>query len=112
MRLEMDIAMNDTELCDSDAVVSALDALHAALTEDLEALEDRIRLAGQAMTADSIQAQQDIAELHEARTGLHSGLASIAEVLGWLQWKIAEDAEGNVAMAAHPLPTLHGFSIH
>lgn len=104
--------MKNMESCDNDDVLAALDALHSALTDDLEQVEARIAAAGHAPAMPVPPESGDIAELLEARTGLHGGLASIAEVLGWFQWKIEQDAEGEVAVSIQPLPTLRGCSVH
>lgn len=96
---------------DADDVESALHVLHSALTDDLEELEARIRSASQTV-AGPAQADPAISEYHVARTALHSGLASIAEVLGWIQWKTEDEPDGEVAVALQPLPTLRGCSIH
>lgn len=92
-------------------VVAALQALHLALSCDLDDVESRIgALAGADELDDA--AVDRLTEYCAARTALHSGLASIAEVLGWVQFKIEEDAEGEVAAAIQPLPTVRGCSIH
>ena len=99
--------MNEVKIYDTDDAIAVLDALHAALTDDLKELEARLK-AGQ----DEDDDEDEVTRQHEARTLLHSGLASIAEVLGWIEWKTEEDPEGEVAAALHPLPTLRGCSIH
>jgi chromosome segregation ATPase len=101
MRLETEIAMNDGDPYEMDAAVAALDALHSALTDDLEELEARIRTEDHSIT-----------QYQEARTSLHSALASIAEVLGWIQWKTEEEPDGELAVALLPLPTSGGYLIH
>lgn len=106
------IVMNDGESYDMDDAVAALQALHAALTCDLEELETKILALGYSTIVASMPDNQKIAEYHEARAALHSGLSSIAEVLAWIQWKTEEDPEGDVAVAIQPLPTLRGYSIH
>jgi len=104
--------MNAAETYNMDDAVAALDALHAALTDDLEALEAQMRASSGPVTdlsaAQTIQATDHC----EARAALHSGLASIAEVLAWIQWKVEADPEGEVAVAIQPLPTLRGSLIH
>jgi len=104
--------MNHVEIYDADDAVAAMQALHSALTDDLEALESRILALGHATTFVPTDGHPDLAEYFEARTALHSGLASIAEVLAWIQAKTEEDPEGEVACAIQPLPTLRGGSIH
>jgi hypothetical protein len=96
-------AMNE-ESYDMDDAVAAIEALHDALTSDLEELETRIRALG--------DSNPEVSEYVEARASLHSGLASIAEVLAWIQLKTEEDPEGDVAVALQPLPKLRGCVIH
>ena len=97
---------------DADDVEAALHVLHSALMDDLEELEARISAAAGAMTTMPAQASPEMSEYHVARTALHSGMVSIAEVLGWIQWKTEEEPDGAVAAAFQPLPTLRGCSIH
>lgn len=104
--------MNAAETYDMDDAVAALDALHAALTDDLEILEAQMRTAGEPATSLQVEGTSLIAEQVEARTALHSGLASIAEVLAWIRFKTEEEPEGDVAVALQPLPTLRGSLIH
>jgi len=94
--------MHNGEFYETDDAITTLHALHAALTHDLEELQQRIPgLDG-----------QRLAEHLAARTSLHSGLASIAEVLAWIECKTEDDPAGDVAVAIEPLPTLRGCSIH
>lgn len=102
----------DRETHDADDVEAALHALHSALTDDLEDLETKMRSATRSMTAEPFEDETDLHEYHVARAALHSGLASIAEVLGWIQWKTDEAPDGDVAVSLVPLPTLRGYSIH
>lgn len=104
--------MNDDESYDMDDAVAAIEVLHAALTFDLEELEKKIIALGHSMTAVPLSDDQEISEYYAARTALHSGLSSIAEVLAWIEWKTEEDPEGDVAVAIQPLPTLRGCLIH
>ena len=104
--------MDDGELYETADVVEAMQALHSALTDDLEDLEKRICAIARADTAASAHEAQDMTEYYDARTALHSGLASITEVLGWIQWKTEEEPEGDIAVALQPLPTLRGCSVH
>lgn len=104
--------MNAEEAYDMDDAVAALDALHAALTDDLEVLEAQMRLAPQPGTLLPDEHTNAMSEHVEARTALHSGLASIAEVLAWIRFKTEVDPEGDVAVALQPLPTLRGCQIH
>ncbi|MGO4477431.1 hypothetical protein AB4Z32_14380 [Massilia sp. 2TAF26] len=112
MRLKTEITMNDREPYDTDDAVAALHALHSALADDLEELEARISALDPSLAAVALQERHQMANLVEARTALYSGLASIEEVLGWVQWKTEEDPEGDVAVAMQPLPTLRGYSVH
>ena len=113
MRLETEIAMNNGDPYEMDAAVAALDALHAALTDDLEELEARIRMEDHSIIlAEPVQDTSRMAEYHEARTALLSALASIAEVLGWIQWKSEDEPDGELAVALLPLPTSGGYLIH
>lgn len=104
--------MNDGDSYDMDDAVAAMQVLHAALTSDLEELETKILALGHSMTVLPTPDNQELFDYYEARTALHSGLCSIAEVLAWIQWKTEEDPEGDVAIAVQPLPTLRGYSIH
>jgi len=107
--------MNDETTYDMDDAVAALEALHAALTDDLEDVEAKIRALGHSILirpAPAPDAEDVAAGYYEARTALHSGLASIAEVLAWIACKTEDDPEGDVAIATQPLPTLRGYSIH
>lgn len=106
--------MNDETTYDMDDAVAALEALHAALTCDLEDVEAKIRALGHTIVVRpaSTPDTADAANCYEARAILHSGLASIAEVLAWIACKTEDDPEGDVAVAIQPLPTLRGYSIH
>jgi hypothetical protein len=112
MRLETEIAMNDGGPYEMEAAVAALDALHSALTDDLEELETRIRMEAHSIIFAPVQDTPRMTQYHEARTALHSALASIAEVLGWIQWKSEEEPDGELAVALSPLPTSGGYWIH
>lgn len=103
--------MNE-ESYDMDDAVAAIEALHDALTCDLEELETRIRAQGYSIVLVREPDNVEIAEYYEARASLHSGLASIAEVLAWIQLKTEEDPEGDVAVALQPLPKVRGCVIH
>jgi hypothetical protein len=103
--------MNDISY-DMDDAVAAMEVLHAALTFDLKELETKILALGQSVTAVPPPDDGELADYYAARASLHSGLASIAEVLAWIQCKTEEDPEGDVAVAIQPLPTLRGCSIH
>ena len=105
-------AMNDGKFYDLDNVVAAMEVLHAALTYDLEELETNIRALGHSTVVVPTHDNVELSEHYEARTALHSGLSSIAEVMAWIQWKTEEDPEGDVAVAVQPFPSLRGCSIH
>lgn len=102
--------MNDMDLCDTEIVVTVLQALQDEMTADLADLESRIGTGRGAIRIDP--ADGDLEELRTARIALHSGLASIREVLGWIEWITETDPEGETAVAAQPLPTALGFPIH
>src|SRR5438128_523790 len=93
--LETGIGMNDLDVYDMDDAVAALEALHCALTYDLKVLEARIRKEQLPFTDAAAPDEHQVTSHDEARTLLHSGLASITEVLGWIQWKTEEDPEGD-----------------
>jgi hypothetical protein len=113
MRLETEIAMNNGDPYEVDAAVAALDALHAALTDDLAELEARIRMEDHSIhLAAPVQDTPQMSQYHEARTALHSALASIAEVLGWIQWKTEDEPDGELAVALLPRPTSGGYLVH
>jgi hypothetical protein len=103
--------MNE-ESYDMDDAVAAIEALHGALTSDLEELEMRIRARDHSIVLVPEPDNLEISEYYEARASLHSGLASIAEVLAWIQLKTEDDPEGDVAVALQPLPKVRGCVIH
>ncbi|KQV40915.1 hypothetical protein ASC93_17095 [Massilia sp. Root335] len=104
--------MDDAISYDMDDAVAAMEVLHAALTFDLKELEAKILALGHSVTAVPVSDDRELSDYYATRASLHSGLASIAEVLAWIQWKTEEDPEGDVAVAIQPLPTLRGCSIH
>jgi hypothetical protein len=104
--------MNNAQTYETDDAVEVLDALHCALTSDLEELEARIGALDSGATPMSEHDKQAMAQCRDARTALHSGLASIAEVLGWIEWKTEQEPDGDIALARQPLPTLRGYLIH
>lgn len=105
--------MNNGDHYEMDAVLAALDALHSALTDDLEDLEARIRMEDHSiMIAAPVEDTPRMTEYHEARTALHSALASIAEVLAWIHWKSEDEPDGELAVAHLPRPTSGGYLIH
>jgi len=103
--------MNE-ESYDMDDAVAAIEALHDVLSSDLEELEARIRALGHSIVLGPAPDNPEASEFYEARASLHSGLASIAEVLAWIQLKTEEDPDGEVAVALQPLPKLRGCVIH
>lgn len=103
--------MNE-ESYDMDDAVAAIEALHEALTSDLEEVEMRIRAQAHSIVLVPEPDNLEISGYYEARTSLHSGLASIAEVLAWIQLKTEDDPEGDVAVALQPLPKVRGYVIH
>ena len=104
--------MNNGQSYDMDDAVAAMEVLHASLTGDLEELEAKILALGHPSIFVPPPGDQTLSEYFEARTALHSGLASIAEVLAWIQWKVEEEPEGDVAIGIEALPKLRGCSIH
>ena len=104
--------MNDMDMCDTELVVTVLQALQEEMTADLADLEHRIGTVPDAIRVDPPHAGGELDELRTARTALHSGLASIREVLGWIEWITEKDPEGETSIAAQPLPTALGFPIH
>lgn len=102
----------ETEVYDTDDAVTLLQALHAALSADLDILETRIRALARQAPGDADKMSQEQAAFFEARTGLHSGLASITEVLAWIEWKIEEDPEGDIATVMQHPSELRGCVIH
>lgn len=112
--------MNELEKRDTDMVMTVLEALQAEMTADLDDLQNEIRSVGEAVEAGAEtggeSGTESLDDLLAARTALHSGLASIREVLGWIDWiterKEEEEAEGDSTMATLPLPSALGFPIH
>lgn len=91
--------MTNIERSDLELAASALDALYSELRADLGALEGQIDAGS--------HDHAELADMQTARTALHSGMASIQEVLGWLLW-VEEEAD----CAQRPLPAPHGVPIH
>ncbi|MBB3223974.1 hypothetical protein [Pseudoduganella umbonata] len=104
--------MNDMDMCDTELVVTVLQALQDEMTADLADLEHRIGAVPEVISIDPAHTGGKLEELRSARTALHSGLASIREVLGWIEWITENDPEGETSVAAQPLPTALGFPIH
>jgi hypothetical protein len=104
--------MDEMDIADTEMVVTVLEALQDEMTADLAALESRIRAAPDAIRIAPVQDSSELEELRTARTALHSGLASIREVLGWIEWMTEKDPEGETSIAAQPLPTVLDFPIH
>ena len=98
--------MNNTERGDVEIATCALEALYSEMHADLGTLDGQIdslrEEGGEAATHTA-----ELAEMHTARTALHSGMASIHEVLGWLLW-----VDPDAAAAMRPLPQLRGVPIH
>jgi phage shock protein A len=104
--------MNDTETDETADTVEVLDALHCALSTDLEDLETQIAALDSGRCELSATDAHAIAQYRNARTALHSGLASIAEVLGWIEWKTEQEPDGAIAIAVQALWTSRGYLIH
>jgi hypothetical protein len=104
--------MEKMDLGDTTDAVSSMQALRELLTEDLDDIESRIRELAQSSLATSQEAISEMQVYYVARAALYSGLASINEVLGWVHFVAAKDAEGNVAEVVKSLPTVPVFSIH
>ncbi|QBE62273.1 hypothetical protein [Pseudoduganella lutea] len=104
--------MNEADLSDTEMVVTVLQALQEEMTADLADLESRIREGTGDIRAEATDGDGEQAELRTARTAIHSGLASIREVLGWIEWIAETDPESKVSIAAQPLPTELTFPIH
>jgi hypothetical protein len=110
------IRMSEMEKHDTDMVMTVLEALQAEMTADLDELQNEIRSAGEAAGTGPDDGPGNLGDLMAARTALHSGLASIREVLGWIDWITERDAEqeaeGSNAVVTLPLPSALGFPIH
>ncbi|QGZ40454.1 hypothetical protein IP92_03324 [Pseudoduganella flava] len=94
--------MSDTERDEMEIAACALEALYAEMHADLGTLDGQI----DSWSADAVDTAE-LAELHTARTALHSGMASIQEVLGWLLW-----VDPDAAPTVRPPPLLRGAAIH
>jgi hypothetical protein len=99
-------------MADTEMVVTVLEALQEEMTADLADLEKRIRAIPETIWISPAYGSGEMAQMRTAVTALHSGLASIREVLGWIEWMAESDPEGETAIAAQPLPTALGFPIH
>lgn len=104
--------MDKMDLCNASDAVSSMQALRAALTEELDDIENRIHELAQSSLATSESGTSDMQVYCVARAALYSGLASINEVLGWVRLMAAQDSEGNVAEVVRSLPTVPVFSVH
>lgn len=104
--------MDEIDISDTEMVVTVLEALQEEMTADLGDLEGRIRAIPEVIQLSPEHVSGELAELRTAVTALHSGLASIREVLGWIEWMAEKDPEGETSIAAQPLPTALGFPIH
>jgi hypothetical protein len=106
------LTMEKMDLVDTTDAVSSMQALRAALTEELDDVESRIQELAQSSSATSESGISEMQVYYVARAALYGGLASINEVLGWVHLMAAKDAEGNVAEVVKSLPTVPVFSIH
>ena len=104
--------MDEMDIADTEMVVTVLEALQEEMTADLADLEGRIGAVPEGIWIAPAYNSGELEELRTARTALHSGLASIREVLGWIAWITEKDPEGETSVAAQPLPTELGFPIH
>lgn len=104
--------MNELENSDTDAVIAVLQALQEEMTADLADMERRLGAVPDPAQASPPQPGTELDELRTARVALYSGLASIREVLGWIEWITEKDPEEETSVAAQPLPTSLGFPIH
>jgi len=104
--------MEKMDLCDASDAIFSMQALRAGLTEELDDIENSIHELAQSPLATSDSGISEMQVYYVARAALHSGLASINEVLGWVRLMAAQDSEGNVAKVVKSLPTVPTFSIH
>lgn len=91
---------------------SSMQALRNALATDLDEIESRIHQ----LTASQVSSYQEVADEMQiclkARAALHSGLASITDVLGWVHLLTEKDAHGNEIVTVQSLPTVPILSIN
>jgi hypothetical protein len=105
-------SMNNTQIYETADTVEVLDALHCALSTDLADLEAQIAALDSGMCEPSASDEHASTQYRHARTALHSGLASIAEVLGWIEWKTEQEPDGAIAIAVQALSTSRGYLVH
>jgi hypothetical protein len=108
----MEFAMETIDICNADAAMSGMQALHAAMTLELGTIEQRMEALAESQVAQSASAIEEMSVYHVARAALYSGLAGINEILGWVHLMTEKDPEGNVFDAIKALPTVPAFSIH
>ncbi|WP_338758839.1 hypothetical protein [Massilia sp. METH4] len=104
--------MNELEKHDTDSVMAVLAALQAEMAADLDELQNEIRVVAEAEGNAPESGDSTLSELLAARTALHSGLASIREVCGWIDWIMERDAEEDATPVTMPLPGALGSPIH
>jgi hypothetical protein len=105
--------METIAICEADAAMSSMQALHSAMTLELGTIEQRIEaLAASAASAEYVAGNEEMSVYDVTRAALYSGLASINEILGWVQLLTEKDPEGNVFESVKALPTVTVFSIH
>lgn len=98
----------------SDAVeaVSSMRALRMTLTDDLDDIEDSIYELSQSGRADAENGLDELRVYCVARAALYSGLASINEVLGWVNLMAEKDPAGTAADLLQSLPVVAVPSIN
>jgi len=104
--------MEKIDIRDTDAAMSSMQALHSAMTLELDHVEQRMDTLAESPTAQSVSSIEEMSVYYVARAALYSGLASINEILGWVHLMTEKDSEGNISDAVKALPTLQVFSIH
>lgn len=97
---------------DADAAMSSMQALHSAMTLDLDDIEQRMALLADSAAASSASGIDEMSVYYVARAALYSGLASINEILGWVHLMTEKDSEGNVREEVRSLPIVPVSSIH
>src|SRR5437762_931498 len=97
---------------DAGDAVSSMQSLRLAMTADLDDIESRIEALADSPLADSETGIDEMAVYYVMRASLYSGLASINEVLGWVQLMTEKDSEGNLSDTVKSLPSVPVFSIH
>jgi hypothetical protein len=102
--------METIAICEADAAMSSMQALHSAMTLELGTIEQRIEAL--AASAEYVAGNEEMSVYDVTRAALYSGLASINEILGWVHLLTEKDPEGNVFESVKALPTVTVFSIH